>query len=324
MRIALKKTRLKSTPWLVCLALAGCSESGWTPQEGTLNVPNAENPTEPVDIGAALPAPTPTISEISADLPDNLYSLENNNALLTGPVFGSGEHFGTDIVQTIPVEYSHDASGLKASVGFVFRDWQNTDKTNAIVPIENTTDTHQCIRHSNVTVGLSDQSTLEGHTLRLYGNAYDIAPNAEERILTDCIAPNSSVFGYMNLASKGDLDPRYGTISNLVVAETDIHHYFAEDTPDATAIAPLKPISYSIVNEGEIEILIENQDPSRSISVLAAKIFALDQNGIPIHFLRGSTGAIRAGGSATMKVDTTSFTGSASTVRVILTHLSAR
>jgi len=283
---------------------------------------NAGNNTDSTPV-----AMTPNVSARDTGSNPLLYTVGNNNAYLTGPVFGSGEFENSDVAEELEIFGPVGSENLNVVGVYNTRQNFSSEEGVLIAALKNDSNSIQCGSIVEAAIKQKDGSTLltsNGNPvdppMTTLGISYSTTNiNGDTDADDDCVPPGSIVYSIMNVEfGLGDLDYTYGLSAGITGGKA-----FAAPYPiDRTPTEPVVPLSYSVADNGDINVLVENQHSSQTLNISGDAI-ALSADGMPLAFVRSKSYTdsdfitLGPGESGEFLLDGSRFHGSASAMRVI-------
>jgi len=204
-----------------------------------------------------------------------MYVNGNNNARLTGPVFGTGEFDNSAVSEKLEL-YGPSGSDTALLVVGAYAGFGKYSSVNTtlFVAIQNVSQLMQCGQILRFNVVLEDGTLFtdsadrkEDFWVNAEGSAYQKTDiNGYPGFNDDCIPPGSIVYGNVNVGEGfGDPGPELGQVAGITGGSS-----FAAPVADGAAepAAPIVPLSYTVDDAGDISVLIDprNQIQRQRIS----------------------------------------------------------
>ena len=186
-----------------------------------------------------------------ADLPGSaFYAGSDNTAIVNGPIIGSSAVDNTMLVRSVPFEAESIPSSLQVEHVYMAGAELADERSRAIVIVRNISEAVQCnVRTDDMTVQGQDGEIFEtsfGFTL-VNGSRYSLGSFG--LALTTCVAPGELVYL--------DDDFRIG-LSDVQAVNVGTFEATEESEVDRSSF-PLVPVSYDVMPDGSIEVMIVNQ-----------------------------------------------------------------
>lgn len=330
------KFRNYFTAVLACTALSTGIVSGCGGSSGGGSSPAANNGNEGEnnEPGNTDNGGIPAAVDFGVDTTDTgsnplMYVNGNNNARLTGPVFGSGELDNSAVVKKLDLygPSGSDSALLAVDVYAGFGtysydvDSRLFNNTTLFFAIQNVSQQLQCGQILDFKVVLTD-GTLWGRfanstqrfNITAEGSAYQSTDiNGYPSFDDDCIPPGSIVYAHED-ANVSFSDP--GPELEQVAGITGGYSFAAPGA--AEPAEPIVPLSYTVDDSGDISVLVENQDGLQGYEI-SMDAYALNDQGWPIFYFFGSGEVVlQPGESGTLTLRGNRFKGSASALRVLI------
>lgn len=282
---------------------------------------NAQNPS-----ADGIPAPI-ELNIDSADTGSNalMYANANNNARLTGPVFGTGELVSSEAVEKLALYGpSGGAAGLTVVGAYAGIEQGRGINTTMIIAMQNTSSLLQCGQIVEAKVVQTDGSLYstrsngnpENYWIDADGSAYNtIDINGNPSVDEDCVPPGSIVYGHVDIQESFSSDGlAFGSAAGITGGVSFARPY----SVDREVSSPIVPLSYTVGEDGKIQVLIENQDGAQAYEV-SIEGYALSEQGWPMaHFVGYDELVLQPGESGELPLESADFTGSASAIRVFV------
>ena len=247
--------------------------------------------------------------ESLADLPGSeLYVDPNNSGILSGAVIGDGSIDNSAMLRSVPFEVASIPSSLQVEHVYATRTRSSDRFTKMIAIVRNVSSTGKCFVTSEDMTVLDRSGNTVDPTLgfaSVYGNTYSLIAGLSS---STCLDPQQ--VGYLET----DFEINLADIQAVNAGEFD-----ATESDASNKAAPsLMPLSYEVLSDGNMEVMVVNQGLN-SVGLDFAIAVILDSEGFPLDVTVGlASETLDPGAEGTVVVDTEDFEGSATSVRVFV------